>query len=83
MFFSFGFGSPLMSILMMIVTGLISYFMFRALNGRAGRRKPTRAELRNYYYEQRIRVREESRHFNLSDEEIERRIDEELGPNSR
>ncbi len=80
MIVGFGFGSPLISILMLIGTSLLSYLLFRAFNrtGRA-KHKPTRAELRQFYYEQRRRAREFSEQFDLTDEQIEQKIDEELG----
>jgi hypothetical protein len=78
----FGFGSPLVSILMLIITSAVSYILFRSLRNRSHPdNKPTRAELRQYYYEQRRKVRELSAEFDLSDEEIERKIDERLGSN--
>lgn len=76
MIFGFGFGSPLISIVMLIVTSLISYGIFRITTGR--RRKPSREELRRYYHEQRRIARKMSREYDLTDEEIERRIDDEL-----
>lgn len=81
MMLGFGFGSPLISILMLIGTSLLSYLIFRAFNrgGRANQRL-TRAELREYYYEQRRRAREFSEQFDLTDEEIEERINSEIGP---
>ncbi|MCL6454892.1 MAG: hypothetical protein K6T78_14895 [Alicyclobacillus sp.] len=84
---AFGFGPPWVSLLMLVATGLISFLLFR-VTSRAGARNPasrrrTRAQLRAYYYEQRRRAREFAREFDLSDEEIERRIDAELGPEDR
>ncbi|QSO50405.1 hypothetical protein JZ785_15790 [Alicyclobacillus curvatus] len=76
----FGFGSPLTAILMLLATSAISYFIWRLFRGQGrGLNRPTRAQLRRYYEEQRVRARELSREFDISDEEIERRIDEELG----
>ena len=81
MIFGFGFGNPLVSLLMLIGTSLISYLIYRATqkNNRAQTRA-TRAELRNFYYEQRRRARELSAQFELTDEEIEQKIDQEIGP---
>lgn len=79
MILGFGFGSPLVSILMLIGTSLLSYLIFRVLN-RSGKHKsrPTRAELREYYYEQRKRARDMSAQFDLTDAEIEQKIDSEM-----
>ncbi|KPV42955.1 hypothetical protein [Alicyclobacillus ferrooxydans] len=79
MIIGFGFGSPLTALIMLLATSAISYVIwrsFRKLNGRPN--KPTRAELRRYYEEQRERARALAREFDISDEEIERRIDREL-----
>lgn len=81
MILGFGFGNPLVSILMLIATSLISYAVFRAFNRNgAAKRRSTRAELREYYYEQRRRARELSSQFDLTDDEIEKKIDDEIGP---
>ncbi|PWI59035.1 hypothetical protein BM613_00005 [Sulfoacidibacillus thermotolerans] len=77
MVIGFGFGSPLVSILMLLLTSGISYFVFRALR-HSNTKDFSRQELLNYYLEQRRRAREFSAQFDLSDEEIERKIDEEL-----
>jgi hypothetical protein len=78
----FGFGSPLVSILMLIGTSLLSYLIFQSFHrkNRKDQQKPipTRTELRQYYYEQRRLARELSRQFDLTDEEIEEKIDEEI-----
>ncbi len=79
MLIGFGFGSPLVSILMLIGTSLLSYLIFRSFhNSDRNKRKPTRAELRQYYYEQRRRAKEMALQFDLTDEEIEQKIDEEI-----
>lgn len=81
MIIGFGFGDPIQSILMLLLTSLISYVIFRSLrNARRGKRDPLleREERKRYYYEQRERAREYAREFDLTDEEIEQRIDEEL-----
>ncbi|SHN83908.1 hypothetical protein [Desulfitobacterium chlororespirans] len=81
MVIGFGFGSPLQSLLMLLLTSLLSYVIFKNLR----RRRHTnldpyeeRERRRQYYYEQRQRARDYAREFDLSDEEIERRLDEEL-----
>ncbi|WP_083511494.1 hypothetical protein [Alicyclobacillus acidiphilus] len=77
MIFGFGFGSPLTSILMLLGTSALSFLLFRGCNRDAQkRRKPSRDELRKYYYEQRQRARELSAKFDLTDEEIEKKLDE-------
>jgi flagellar basal body-associated protein FliL len=81
MIIGFGFGPPLVSILMLIVTAALSYGLYRLFSGRSrGSQDPERRreQLRQYYYEQRELARRLSREFDLTDEEIERRIDEEL-----
>ncbi|MDQ0190208.1 DUF2236 domain-containing protein [Alicyclobacillus cycloheptanicus] len=81
MIIGFGFGSPLVSLLMLLITGTLSYLIYRATRRFSHpERRMTRAELRQYYYEQRRRAREFAERFDLTDEEIERKIDEELGP---
>lgn len=81
MILGFGFGDPIQSIVMLIVTSLISYAVFRSIRtmGR-GRQDPSneREKRRQFYYEQRERAREYAREFDLSDEEIEKRLDEEF-----
>lgn len=81
MIIGFGFGSPLLSLLMLLVTATLSYLVYRLTTRRRGHTgfRPTRAQLRQYYYEQRRRAQELSEKFNLTDEEIEQRIDGELG----
>jgi hypothetical protein len=77
----FGFGSPLVALLMLIATSLLSYSLWRMWRSNKFDRRSEeekREELRRYYYEQRELARRLSREFDLSDEEIERRIDEEL-----
>lgn len=80
MIVGFGFGSPLVSILMLIGTSAVSYLIYRWMRRRT-RSAPTRAALREFYYEQRRRARDFSAQYDLTDEEIERRIDEDLGRN--
>lgn len=76
----FGFGNPLQSIIMLLFTSLISYVIYRSLRN-VGRRKQNplleREQRKQDYYAQRQRAREYARQFDLTDEEIERRLDEE------
>jgi len=76
----FGFGNPLESIIMLLFTSLISYVIYRSLRN-VGRRKQNplleREQRKQDYYAQRQRAREYARQFDLTDEEIERRLDEE------
>lgn len=80
MIVGFGFGSPLVSLLMLLGTSLATYLVYRLVRRRTPS-APTRAALREFYYEQRRRARDFSSQYDLTDEEIERRIDEELGRN--
>ncbi len=80
MIIGFGFGNPLQSIIMLLFTSLISYVIYRSLRN-VGRRKQNplleREQRKQDYYAQRQRAREYAREFDLTDEEIERRLDEE------
>lgn len=81
MIIGFGFGDPIQSILMLMLTSLISYLIYRILRsvGRGKRDQLLKREQRKqYYYAQRQRAREFAREFDLTDEEIERRLDDEL-----
>jgi len=76
----FGFGNPLQSIIMLLFTSLISYVIYRSLrNVGRGKQNPLleREQRKQDYYAQRQRAREYARRFDLTDEEIERRLDEE------
>ena len=80
MIIGFGFGDPIQSILMLLLTSLLSYVIFRSLRNLGRRTQDPELEKekrRQYYYEQRRRAREYAREFDLTDEEIERRLDEE------
>lgn len=81
MIIGFGFGDPLQSILMLLLTSLLSYLIFRSLRsiGR-GKQDPylKREERRQFYYTQRQRARDWAREFDLTDEEIEKRLDDEF-----
>lgn len=79
MIIGFGFGSPLVSLLMLLGTSLASYFVYRMLRSRRHTVRPSRAGLRRYYYEQRQRAKSMAEEFDLTDEDIERKIDEEIG----
>ncbi|HWQ41270.1 MAG TPA: hypothetical protein VN456_04460 [Desulfosporosinus sp.] len=78
MIIGFGFGNQ--SIIMLLFTSLISYVIYRSLRN-VGRRKQNplldREQRKQDYYAQRQRAREYARQFDLTDEEIERRLDEE------
>lgn len=80
MIIGFGFGNPLQSIIMLLFTSLISYVIYGSLRnvGRGKRNSfPDREQRRQDYYAQRERARDYARRFDLTDEEIERRLDEE------
>ena len=76
----FGFGNPLQSIIMLLFISLISYGIYRSVRN-VGRRKQNplldREQRKQDYYAQRQWAREYARQFDLTDEEIERRLDEE------
>lgn len=84
MIIGFGFGSPLIALLMLLITGFGSYYLFKFFRG-SSRRSPNwedREELkeqrRQYYYEQRRRARELIENYDLSDEEIEEIVEKEI-----
>ena len=79
MIIGFGFGNPLQSIIMLLFTSLISYIIYRSLRNVGREQNPLleREQRRQDYYAQRQRAREYARQFDLTDEEIERRLDEE------
>jgi len=76
----FGFGSPLTGLVMLLVTSLLSYALYRAFQ-KAIRQtlNPDRErERRRAYY---LEMREQARRlkeYDLSDEEIEHRLDDEF-----
>lgn len=81
MIIGFGFGDPIQSILMLLLTSLISYTIFKSLRNIGSRKQGPlieREKRKQYYYEQRQRAKEYAREFDLTDEEIERRLDEEF-----
>ncbi len=88
MIIGFGFGSPLMALLMLLVTAFISYTLFKTFSKRTGRCDDSgydafdvekyKAQRREYYKEQRQRAYDLMRQYDLSDEEIEQQIEEEI-----
>lgn len=76
----FGFGSPLVSLLMLVATSLLSYGLYKLVSRsrRPRNEEDRKAELRRYYQEQRELARRLTREFDLSDEEIEERIKREI-----
>jgi hypothetical protein len=66
---------------MLIVTSVASYLLYRLIfrPGRRGR-SLSRDDLRRYYHEQRDLARKLSQEFDVSDEEIEARIEREVEP---
>ncbi|MDQ7094053.1 hypothetical protein REC12_10680 [Desulfosporosinus sp. PR] len=84
MIIGFGFGSPMQSIIMLLLTSLLSLVIYRSLRN-VGRGRPDpislREQRRQYYYTQRQKAREYIREFDLTDEEIEQKLDKEFGKN--
>lgn len=81
MIIGFGFGDPVQSILMLLLTSLVSYVIFRSLRNLGRRHHDPLLEKerrRQYYYEQRQQARDYAREFDLTDEEIERRLEGEF-----
>ena len=81
MIIGFGFGSPLESLLMLVVTSLLSYAIYRAWRQARVQEADLQSERerrRAFYLAQRERAREMMREYDLTDEEIERRLDEEF-----
>lgn len=87
MIIGFGFGSPFIAVVMLILTSLLSYFFFKVLRSYRSKafkeremddEEEFKERRREYYYQQREKVREMIEEFNLTDEEIERKIAEEL-----
>ena len=76
-----GFGDPFTSLLMLLGTSILSYMIFRALKGSRNFGKGEereREKLRDYYVMQRARAQEMMKEFNLTDDEIEQRVEREL-----
>ncbi len=78
MIIGFGFGNPLVSIAMLLLTSGASYLVFRVFHRSRVAQQSTKKELYQYYQEQRRYARELSAKFDLSDEEIEQKIEDEL-----
>ncbi len=84
MIIGIGFGSPLVSLLMLIITASISYTIFRAIKKSVGTSitdhnyEEYKEKRREYYYQQRDKAYKMMEEYGLSDEEIERKIEEEL-----
>jgi len=87
MFIGIGAGSPLVALFMLLVTGFGSYFLFRMLrrrwdafdaDDRGGSREEAKVRRRQYYYDQREQARRMSELYDLTDEEIERKVDDEF-----
>ncbi|GMA49634.1 hypothetical protein GCM10025857_09910 [Alicyclobacillus contaminans] len=86
MIIGFGFGNPLTALVMLLATSAISYGLYRWFSGRRVREESPerrREALRRYYREQRELARRMASEFDISDEEIERRIEEELRRDDR
>lgn len=88
MIIGFGFGNLWTSLIMLLLTGTLSYFLFRFLSKNSSGRKSDwedqedrnlrQDRRRDYYYQQREKARELYEKYNLSDEEIERIVEDEL-----
>ena len=90
MIIGFGFGSPLMALIMLFITGFISYNLYKFFRNKRTYYSPweedqdieeLKERRREYYYRQRQKAREMMDKYNLSDEEIEKIIEEELRNN--
>lgn len=82
MIIGFGFGDPITSILMLLLTSLLSYTIFKNIRDFKRRNldlEEERERRRQFYYQERERAREYARRYDLSDEEIEEKLDEEFG----
>lgn len=85
MIIGFGFGSPLVALLMLIITASISYTIFRAIKKSVATPSVSEnniedyiEERREYYYQQRDKAYKMMQEFDLTDEEIEKKINDEL-----
>lgn len=81
MIIGFGFGDPLTSLLMLLVTSVLSYLLFRAITRPKNQKRDLESErerLRAYYYNQREVARKMMEEFDLTDDEIEQKITERL-----
>lgn len=83
MIIGFGFGSPFTALLMLIITGIISYFFIRFIKSLNQKplnwedREEQKEKRREYYYDQRRKAKEMIEKYDLTNEEIERIIEEE------
>ncbi len=83
MIIGFGFGSPLVALLMLVITASISYTIFRAIKKSVDSNPNNNLEnfkeqRREFYYQQREKAYEMMNEYDLTDEEIERKLDEEF-----
>lgn len=84
MIIGIGFGSPLVAFLMLIVTGSISYLIYRGIRNSLASSdrdisdEDMREERRQHYRQQREKAYKMMEEFDLTDEEIERRVEKEL-----
>ena len=83
MIIGFGIGSPLTAILMLIITSLLSFYIFKAFKKREGHNfdfdeLEYRKKRREFYYYQRQKAREMAKKYDLTDEEIEQIINDEI-----
>jgi len=91
MIIGFGFGSPLTALIMLLLTGLITYRISKAIKKwRSTNRQQAysdeqkfdpdeyKRKKRDYYFEQREWARDMMKKYDLTDEEIERKIENEL-----
>ena len=81
MIIGFGFGDPITSLLMLGITSILSYWIFKAIRHSKEQNmniEDKKEHLRAYYRNQRDYARDLMREYDLTDEEIERRIEEEI-----
>jgi hypothetical protein len=76
-----------MALIMLVITGFISYNIYKYLRNRQSNYPPWQEDQnreeykerrREYYYKQRQKARQMMDQYDLSDEEIERLIEEEF-----
>ena len=84
MIIGIGFGSPLVAFLMLIITASISFLIYRAIRNsltissdRNISEQDFKEERRQFYRQQRDKAHKMIKEYDLTDEEIERRIDKE------
>ncbi|KUO58871.1 MAG: hypothetical protein APF84_14150 [Gracilibacter sp. BRH_c7a] len=83
MIIGIGFGSPLVALLMLFTTAFISYTIFRTIkksiqsSSFSDNSEDFKEKRRSFYYQQRDKAYEMMNEYDLSDKEIEDRIDEE------